>query len=71
MAKKKFKNPVVNWIDHRLGIFTFMNHELNEYPTPKNLNYMWNFGSLSGIALVTSHNDNYWYCSKYELYCTR
>ena len=53
MAKTKFKNPVVNWIDHRLGIFTFMNHELNEYPTPKNLNYMWNFGSLSGIALVT------------------
>ena len=53
MANKKFKNPVVNWIDHRLGIFTFMNHELNEYPTPKNLNYMWNFGSLSGIALVT------------------
>ena len=53
MSNKKFKNPVVNWIDHRLGIFTFMNHELNEYPTPKNLNYMWNFGSLSGIALVT------------------
>ena len=53
MQTKKFKNPVVNWIDHRLGIFTFMNHELNEYPTPKNLNYFWNFGSLSGIALVT------------------
>ena len=53
MANKKFKNPVVNWIDYRLGIFTFMNHELNEYPTPKNLNYMWNFGSLSGIALIT------------------
>jgi ubiquinol-cytochrome c reductase cytochrome b subunit len=53
MSKKaKFKNPVVNWIDHRLGIFSFMNHELNEYPTPKNLNYMWNFGSLAGISLV-------------------
>ena len=50
--KKKFKNSVVNWIDHRLGIFTFMNHELNEYPTPKNLNYFWNFGSLAGISLV-------------------
>ena len=29
-----------------------MNHELNEYPTPRNLNYWWNFGSLSGIMLV-------------------
>jgi quinol-cytochrome oxidoreductase complex cytochrome b subunit len=45
-------NPVVRWIDHRLPIFTFMNHELHEYPTPKNLSYWWNFGSLAGIALV-------------------
>jgi quinol-cytochrome oxidoreductase complex cytochrome b subunit len=43
---------MVRWIDHRLPIFTFMNHELNEYPTPRNLSYMWNFGSLAGITLV-------------------
>ena len=53
MSKPKFKNPVVKWIDYRLPIFTFMDHELNHYPTPKNLNYFWNFGSLAGIALVT------------------
>ena len=47
-----FKNPVVRWIDHRLPIFSFMDHELNEYPTPRNLNYMWTFGSLAGIVLV-------------------
>ncbi|MEE8283407.1 MAG: cytochrome b N-terminal domain-containing protein, partial [Alphaproteobacteria bacterium] len=35
-----------------MPIFTFMEHELNEYPTPKNLNYWWNFGSLAGIVLV-------------------
>ena len=29
-----------------------MDHELNEYPTPKNLNYFWNFGSLAGVSLV-------------------
>jgi ubiquinol-cytochrome c reductase cytochrome b subunit len=45
-------NPIVKWIDYRLPIFTFMNHEMNEYPTPKNLNYWWNFGSLAGIVLV-------------------
>src|SRR5579871_4700535 len=47
-----FKNPVVRWIDHRLPVFSFMSHELNEYPTPRNLNYMWTFGSLAGIVLV-------------------
>jgi quinol-cytochrome oxidoreductase complex cytochrome b subunit len=29
-----------------------MQHELHEYPTPKNLNYWWNFGSLAGFCLV-------------------
>ena len=52
MSADKFSNQVVRWIDHRLPIFSFMDHELNEYPTPKNLNYFWNFGSLAGISLV-------------------
>ena len=52
MSAPKFKNPIVRWIDYRLPVFTFMQHELHEYPTPKNLNYWWNFGSLAGIVLV-------------------
>ena len=48
----KTMNPVMQWIDYRLPIFTLINHELHEYPTPKNLNYWWNFGSLAGIVLV-------------------
>jgi ubiquinol-cytochrome c reductase cytochrome b subunit len=47
-----FKNPVIRWIDHRLPVFTFLHHEANEYPTPKNLSYWWNFGSLAGFMLV-------------------
>src|SRR6202140_2303995 len=46
------QSKVIRWIDHRLPVFTFMNHELVEYPTPRNLSYFWNFGSLAGIALV-------------------
>ncbi|MBB42293.1 MAG: cytochrome b [Rhodospirillaceae bacterium] len=53
MSKIGSSNPVIKWIDHRLPVFTFMQHELHEYPTPKNLNYFWNFGSLAGIILVT------------------
>src|SRR5487761_560148 len=46
------KSRVIDWIDYRLPIFTFLRHELHEYPTPRNLNYLWNFGSLAGIILV-------------------
>ncbi|MEE2956829.1 MAG: cytochrome b/b6 [Pseudomonadota bacterium] len=52
MSGPKYKNAIVNWIDYRLPIFTFIDHELHEYPTPKNLNYWWNFGSLAGIVLI-------------------
>src|ERR1700731_2608468 len=43
---------LVRWIDYRLPVFTLLEHELVVYPTPKNLNYWWNFGSLAGITLV-------------------
>jgi quinol-cytochrome oxidoreductase complex cytochrome b subunit len=48
MSKKSF----LNWLDHRLPVVTFVNKELVDYPTPKNLNGWWNFGSLAGITLV-------------------
>ena len=42
---------IVGWIDHRLPVFTFMKHQ-GEYRTPKNLSYMWSFGSIACIALM-------------------
>src|SRR5215831_17960119 len=50
--RSRFTNGVSEWIDYRLPIFTLLRRELNEYPTPRNLTYLWNFGSLSGIVLV-------------------
>jgi len=51
--ESQFKNPIINWIDTRLPIFTAMNEAVGtEHPTPKNLNYWWNFGSLAGVVLV-------------------
>ena len=46
------QNRIVQWIEYRLPIFSFMDDHLIDYPTPRNLNYWWNFGSLAGIALV-------------------
>jgi ubiquinol-cytochrome c reductase cytochrome b subunit len=43
---------IIRWVDYRLPFVAMLEHELNEYPTPRNLNYWWNFGSLAGIVLV-------------------
>ncbi len=43
---------IVRWIDYRLPFVAFLEHDFIEYPTPRNLNYWWNFGSLAGIFLV-------------------
>jgi ubiquinol-cytochrome c reductase cytochrome b/c1 subunit len=48
-----FKNPVVKWVDDRLPIFTMLNKEYGTFPTPRNFNYMWNFGAIAMIVLVT------------------
>ena len=45
-------NGFQKWVDTRLPVFSFINHNLRDYPTPKNLSYFWNFGSLAGITLI-------------------
>jgi ubiquinol-cytochrome c reductase cytochrome b/c1 subunit len=47
-----FDNKVIQWIDERLPLFSVLKHSAVDYPTPKNLNYWWNFGSLAGLMLV-------------------
>jgi quinol-cytochrome oxidoreductase complex cytochrome b subunit len=51
-AQRPQSNKILQWIDSRLPIISFLQHELHEYPTPKNLSYWWNFGSLAGLMLV-------------------
>ncbi len=52
MTSPTWNNPVVKWIEYRLPVFSFTQEHLIDYPTPKNLNYWWNFGSLAGITLT-------------------
>ncbi len=52
LTKSEFKNPVVNWIDTRLPLFTMMSKEYATFPTPKNFNYFWNFGALATVTLL-------------------
>ncbi|ABK42883.1 Cytochrome b/b6, N-terminal domain [Magnetococcus marinus MC-1] len=43
---------LMGWVDERLPISEFMRTQAVEYPTPKNLNYWWNFGSLALLVLI-------------------
>ncbi len=52
LHKSTYQNPVINWIDTRLPIFTLMQKEYAAFPTPKNFNYFWNFGALAIMSLV-------------------
>ncbi len=52
LHQSEIKNPVINWIDTRMPIFTMMQKEYGTFPTPKNFNYFWNFGALAIINLV-------------------
>jgi ubiquinol-cytochrome c reductase cytochrome b subunit len=45
-------NPVIDWIDQRFPLSSFIKHDLTDYPTPRNLSYWWNFGFLAGFVLV-------------------
>lgn len=40
------------WVDQRFPFSQFIQHELTDYPTPRNLSYWWNFGFLAGFVLV-------------------
>ena len=48
-----FENPVIEWVDSRLPIFTMLTKEYGVFPTPKNFNYFWNFGAIAMVMLVT------------------
>jgi quinol-cytochrome oxidoreductase complex cytochrome b subunit len=47
-----FGNPVINWIDRRLPVFTMMQKEYGVFPTPRNFNYLWNFGAIAMVMLM-------------------
>ena len=47
------KHPFMKWVDDRLPLPRLVYNAVGSgYPVPRNLNYFWNFGVLSGLALV-------------------
>ncbi len=50
--RQPFRNPVVNWFDERLPLFSMLRREYIEYPTPRNVNYFWSFGAIATLILL-------------------
>jgi len=45
------KSKLGQWFDSRLPLLTLAHH-INDYPTPKNLNYWWTFGGILTFFLI-------------------
>jgi ubiquinol-cytochrome c reductase cytochrome b/c1 subunit len=56
-SNEKFDNKCVQWINDRLPIFSMMQNEYGKFPTPRNFNWLWNFGAIAmtmlGIMILT------------------
>ncbi len=49
----KPQNKALAWFEERLPVISLVNNVVGvDTPTPRNLNYWWNFGSLAGLMLV-------------------
>lgn len=47
------KHPLMQWIDSRLPVPRLVYNSVGAgYPVPRNINYMYNFGVLAGVALM-------------------
>jgi len=49
---KLMNTAVFKWIDERSNLGAIIRDHVTEYPAPRNLNYMWNFGSLALTVLI-------------------
>lgn len=46
------KSSLVAWLDRRLPIVSAFRREYIDYPMPRNLNALWNFGAFATVALA-------------------
>lgn len=57
---------IIDWIDKRLPVRDFVEKHVTGYPTPKNLSYWWNFGSLAGTFFAMQIITGVWLAMYYK-----
>ncbi len=51
-AASGLTSPFARWIDQRLPVISGFRREYVDYPTPRNLNYLWTFGAFATVSLA-------------------
>ena len=46
------QSRAAKWMDERLPVARMMHAQFVDFPTPRNLNYMWTFGGILMFMLV-------------------
>ncbi|HBG46769.1 MAG TPA: cytochrome b [Deltaproteobacteria bacterium] len=56
----------LDWINQRLPVSEFIDKHITGYPTPRNLNYFWNFGSVLGVFFALQIITGVWLSMYYK-----
>ena len=67
MSENNENKGLTSWIDKRLPVFTFINHNLRDYPTPKESKLFLEFW-ITG-RYNPSYNDSHRNFVGYAVYC--
>ncbi len=65
MAIGKVVTDTIDWIDQRIPMTRVWNMHLAQYPTPKNFNFWYIFGSLAMLVLVNQILTGIWLTMNY------
>ncbi len=57
---------LLSWINRRFPLSELIEENVTGYPEPRNLNYLWNFGSLAGLFLVIQIITGIWLAMYYK-----
>lgn len=57
---------IIDWLDRRLPVRDFVEKHVTGYPTPRNLSYWWNFGSLAGAFFAMQVITGVWLAMYYK-----
>ncbi|MBI5642141.1 MAG: cytochrome b N-terminal domain-containing protein [Deltaproteobacteria bacterium] len=57
---------ILDWVNRRLPLSEFIEKNLTGYQTPRNLNYLWNFGAIAGTFYAIQVISGIWLAMFYK-----
>ncbi|RME81754.1 MAG: cytochrome b/b6, partial [Zetaproteobacteria bacterium] len=66
MLERFLNTRFMQWVDARTGLVQYIRHHVIDYPTPRNLNLWWAFGSIGMTVLVLQVISGVWLAMDYK-----